>query len=96
MATRVKTLYSSLFRNITGKAEEVVYLETPVVKELIDHLSRLYGQKFRELVIDPQTGEFSLTGGVYVSVGGRRVGMNDKLSDGDEIAFLMAMAGGRR
>ena len=94
MATRVKTLYTSLFRNITGKAEEAIYLETPVVKELIDYLSRLYGPKFRELVIDPQTGEFSLTRGVCIFVDGHRVGMSDRLSEGDEVAFLMAMAGG--
>lgn len=94
MATRVKTLYSSLFRDTTGKAEEVIYLDTPVVKDLIDYLSRQYGPKFRELVIDPQTGEISLTRGVYIAVGGRRVGMSDRLSEGDEIAFLMALAGG--
>lgn len=94
MATRVKTLYASTFRDITGKVEETVPLERPVVKELVDYLTRVYGKKFRDLVIDPATGDITVQGGIFIAVGGHRVKMTDTISEGDTVAFLMGMAGG--
>lgn len=94
MALRVKTLYASMFRDITGKTEETIQLERPIVKELLDYLTKVYGKKFKDLVIDPKTGDVTVEGGIFIAIGGHRVKMSDTISEGDTVAFLMGMAGG--
>jgi molybdopterin converting factor small subunit len=91
MAVTVKVKYTSIFREITRRAEEIIRMENPVARELIAFLCRVYGRRFRELVIDPQSGEICLTGGVFISRNGYRLNMSDPIADGDEITFLLAI-----
>lgn len=91
MAITVKVKYTSIFREITRRGEELILLEKPEVRELVEYLTQAYGKKFQQLLIDQKTGDISLTDGVFVSRGGYRVKMADTLGQGDEIVFLVAI-----
>ncbi len=59
---------------------------------LMDKLSQEYGDKFREAVLDDE--RIDVRAGVSVLNNGRRVELKTPLQEGDELAFLISIAGG--
>lgn len=88
----VKTLYEAVFSNIAGNIGESIGLSKPTLGGLLETLTRKYGKKFGDWVLDPQTGDF--VNGVCVLINGRRSPLDAALTDGDEVSFIMALAGG--
>lgn len=89
---RVFVFYDGVFSRLTGREQEWVELGTPAFSHLMETLCQRYGEGFREAVLDPLYGE--LRSGVSVLSNGRRVNLDSPLNDGDEVAFLVAIAGG--
>jgi len=89
---KVKACYHAFFSQIAGRDEEVVFLEQPTLGALVESLLESYGAEFAAALLDANTGDLSL--GVSLLVNGSRVPFDAELRDGDEVYFLMAMAGG--
>ena len=89
---KVRTSYLAMFSEVTGRDSDIVVLDQPTLGRLVETVGNKYGPKFREALFDPDTDEFMP--GVAVLVNGRRLPLDAKLNDGDEVAFLVAYAGG--
>ncbi len=89
---KVSVFYDGVFSRLTGREREWVELSVPDFSHLVDTLSQEYGEQFREAVLDPQNG--GVRSGVSVLSNGRRVDSGSPLKDSDEVAFLVAIAGG--
>ena len=88
----VTAVYGSGFSQITGLQRETVRLDGDTLGDLIEILQERHGGEFREALVDPHTG--NILPGMTVLVGGRRLDPSAKIANGDEVAFVMAIAGG--
>jgi len=89
----IRVRYLGAFADAVPSKEETCELGVPIVSALIDHLIERNGEKFRRLMIDPSTG--ALRSGTTLLVNGHRPEMKQALSDGDEVALLTPLAGGK-
>jgi MoaD family protein len=89
---QIKASYFGLFQDMTQRRQDILQFERPVLGNLLRELEARYGRRFTESVVDPQTND--LQSGVMVLVNGRRLDFSAPLQDGDEVAFMIAMAGG--
>lgn len=90
---KIRVRYLGAFADVARSKEETCVPAVPSVSGLIDYLLERNGEKFRALMIDPTTG--TLRGGTTLLVNGHRRGLEHRLSDGDEVALLTPVAGGR-
>ncbi len=85
-------MFTSL-RALTGLRE--IQLEAENVQEVIDILSKKFGEKFKKMVLEP---DGSLKSYFHVLVNGRHVrlqqGLQTKLSAGDIVAIFPPIGGG--
>ena len=88
----IKLIYDSLFFDVTRRHEEVVTVETATVDNLIELLSRRYGQAFKDTIIDPYT--HSPKPQVTILVNGHHQAWDAPIPDSAEVAFLVPIAGG--
>lgn len=89
---KVKVYYHASFSDITGREEEIIQTECLTLEEMLDNLRVRYGKEFEELLFDQKTGNISP--GVVVFVNSLLTPRHTPLKDGDEVAFLMPLAGG--
>ena len=89
---QVKATYFGLFQELTQRKQDVWQFDRPVLADLLRELEGRYGRRFIEAAVDPRTND--LRAGVMVLVNGRRIDFGAPLQDGDEVAFMIAMAGG--
>ncbi len=89
---RVRALYLAVFAEVTQRREEVIALEQATMGHLIEALGNRYGEKFKETLFDPGTGD--IVPGVAVLVNGCPLPWAAELQEGDEVAFLVSYAGG--
>jgi molybdopterin converting factor small subunit len=89
---KVSVFYDGVFAGLTGREKEWVELEVSDFSHLVDKLSKDYGDRFREAVLD--TERMEVRAGVSVLNNGRRVELKTLLQEGDEVAFLISIAGG--
>ena len=90
----VHTQFLSHFKEVAGTEEAVFELEQPLVAELATRICDRFGARMRAVLIDPDNGELNERGTMFVDEKGRRISMEDSLSDGDVITFMMGIAGG--
>ena len=88
----VRTVYDALFSDIAGCNSDVIAVSKPTVAGLIQAADKKYGKKFGEALLDPDTAQ--LIPAVSVLANGRRLAIDDKLRDGDEVAFFPPVTGG--
>jgi MoaD family protein len=89
---KVRIRFFGSFRSITGKEEESVELAEATLEGLVQAMDRSYGQRFIQTLRDPQK---QLSPGMMALVNGQQFpGWQTPLSDGDEVTFLSAIAGG--
>jgi len=93
----VKVLFFGGLRGITGTHELNLELEErSTVGEALETLIHRFGGDFRERVIDPVTGGPRRF--ILITVNEKDIRhlqrLETKLGDGDQIAFLPAVAGG--
>jgi molybdopterin converting factor small subunit len=89
---KVTAIYVSGFSHITPLRRETVSLDGDTLADLIEALQERHGRKFRDAIVEPHTG--GILPGMAVLVSGRRLDPTAKLSNGDEVVFVMAIAGG--
>ena len=89
----LKTWYHGPFFDIVGREQEDnIFAERPTLSLLFEALVARYGDGFKEMLFGSETGEISR--GILVLVNNRLFPLDTKLKDGDEVAFMMALAGG--
>ncbi len=89
---KIAIVYTSPFSEITHTESETVTLQGASLASLVGLLAEKHGPRFKQTLIDSDTGE--LLSGNVILLNGQRSGLKARLKDGDEVAFLMAMAGG--
>lgn len=93
---RVKVKTFSVIRDVLGAETVEVDVKGPeTVGGLFDELVRKYGQRFKEKLWDPNTGEIApflikLNGDMIRST----TDMDRKIKDGDELALIFPIGGG--
>ncbi len=90
----VHALYQGRFREIASRAGEDFALERPRVRELAEKLVAKYGPAMAALLLDEGGRELNARGTLYLDSRSRRVHLDDELSDGETIAFMVGVAGG--
>ncbi len=86
--------YHSHFKEIAGRPGDTFQLERPLVSELATLLTKKYGERMSNLLLDPTGKKLNANGTMYMGSGGRRIDIDDILEDGETIAFLVGIAGG--
>ena len=86
--------YQARFREITQVASESFSLDEPLMSALATTIVGKYGPLMDSLLIDRNTNELNTSGTLFLNSKGRRMYMEDKLSDGETVAFMVGIAGG--
>lgn len=89
---RIAIVYTTPFSEMAHTEGETLTLQTATLGDLVEVLGKRLGPKFKEALIDPSTQE--VRSGMIILLHGRQSELSTKLKNGDEVAFLMAMAGG--
>ncbi len=91
---RVTVKFFATVRDITG--QKSIETEAETVRDLLARLSKMFGQRFTEAVVDRETG--GLKRFYSCMVNGKRIellqGVDTKLSDNDAIALFPPVGGG--
>lgn len=89
---RIAIAYTPPFSEIAHTEREMVTLPDATLADLVGVLAERHGPKFKEALVDSDTGD--VLHGMVILLNGQRSELRTRLEDGDEVAFLMAMAGG--
>lgn len=89
----IKAVYHAVFEELAGRRGEQITLEQSSFGALIEQLDLRYGRSFVDTLLDRRTGYFRA--GVIALANGHQVEPSTALAHGDEVVFLVAMAGGR-
>lgn len=89
---KVKVRYLGAFAEAAPAKEATCEFADATLDSLLDHLVKKNGEKFRNLMIDPDTG--SIRGGMTILVNGNRIDLRHPLADNDEVVLLTPVAGG--
>jgi MoaD family protein len=93
---RIKVSHYVLIDEHSGVKTEYIEVPKATVGDLIDQLAKKYGAKFRNLILNPKTGELQY--GIIVSLNDQDVrkmkGLMTTLSDGDRVSLLPPISGG--
>jgi len=81
-----------VFEQLAGRPGERIALEPPSFDALIEALDLRYGRSFCDTLLDRRTGYFKA--GAIALANGRQLEPSTTFADGDEVFFLVAMAGG--
>ncbi len=90
----VKVRYFGPISFTLGQKEEEFIIDSPKIElvELINRLIKKYGHDFKELIIE-EDGQLKANITVYIN--NQRVnGIKDKVCQGDEVYFFIALTGG--
>jgi MoaD family protein len=95
MKIHVEFLGFPMVSDVIGKKNMELDIPGNTVKDLIDELIRLYGNKVREAFYD-EKGRFDVT--LQVSLNGKifipAVKQHTPLNEGDTLIFMLLLAGG--
>jgi len=91
---KVRVRYFGRLVDITGKKEEIVEVEGKTVKELIETLRRIYGDRIVKAIIDKNTQ--SLREDVIILVDQKPIGDNleSQLLENSKVSILPFVSGG--
>ncbi len=87
-----KVRYFGKFRSVTEKLEETINFSGRTVKDLLDKLCKIYGERFQKIVINDN----KLPPDVIILVNGKSIGDNLRLvlKDGDTVSIMPFVSGG--
>ncbi|MCL5957958.1 MAG: MoaD/ThiS family protein [Chloroflexi bacterium] len=100
---KVTVKYFNPFREITGKKDELVHIEEPIVAGLVSQLIKNYGARFQKTILSCEakksgytitSREVEVADSIGILVGGRFATEDTPLQEGDEVAFLLKAVGG--
>jgi len=90
---KIRIRYLGAFSDAVRSREETCKLAGSSLSALIDYMLERNGDKFRSLLLDPETG--SLRSGITLLVNGHRRRLQHELSNEDEVTLLTPVAGGK-
>jgi molybdopterin converting factor small subunit len=88
----IKVRFEGPIKDVARSDSAEIKLEGTDMGQLIDALSVRFGSRFKEFLIDEETGEYKE--GILILSEGRRVDLDTPLQDGQELVFIPAIAGG--
>jgi len=91
---RVRIKYYGSFKDITNLSEEIFELKGTEhnLKSLVAMVSKKYGSKFADIIINPRTNEYRE--GIVILFNELKGDLDQKIKDGDVISFLPMVTGG--
>ncbi len=89
---RVRAIYNGILSEIVGCDSETIESDLLTLGTLIDGLEKRHGDRIKELKIRSASEED--VPWLLILVNGQRVDLSTKLEDGDEVDFVMPLAGG--
>jgi len=93
---KVKVVHFVFLRAITNVRNEELEVETATVGCVIKELAKKYGRRFKDLILNPATGQLQY--GIIVALNNRDVrsleGLDTKVNEGDVISLLPPIPGG--
>ena len=91
----IEVLFFSELKELTGKDREVIHLENPTLKELLNSLLNTY--PLLEPILCEKKNR-NLRPNINVAINDKFIQKKDKkfisIKDGDRIAFLLPLSGG--
>lgn len=98
MSISVKVKLFATFREI-AEGQRTVVVKLPrgaTIKDLIEELSRLFGQEIKDIILDPETGNLKSFNNILVNGHNIRLlqELRTKLDNGDAVAFFPPVGGG--
>lgn len=93
---KVTVKFFTTLREIAGKGEEEIEFKSKItVQELLNHLSKKYGQQFQDYIYDEKGKKRSY---LQFLINGRSItilqGLETKLKEGDKVAIIPPVGGG--
>lgn len=88
----IRVYYDGQFAEVTDCHREHVLIEEGGVHALLQKLVAKYGKGFSDMALDSQKRD--IAPGISILSDGRRLGLEDRLSEGAEVVFLVSFAGG--
>lgn len=88
----IKVRFEGPIKDVARSEGEDIKLEGTNVGQLIGALADRFGSRFKEFLIDEETGGYKE--GILILSGGRRMDLETELEDGQELVFIPAIAGG--
>ena len=90
----VSVLFKSHFKELAGTSEDSFELEKGNMKELASKICEKYGKKMQAMLMDPENCGLNDRGTMFVNSRGLRVSIEDRLDNGEQLTFLVGIAGG--
>ena len=90
----VQVCFKSHFKELAGTSEDSFELEKGNMKELASKICGKYGKKMQAMLMDPENQSLNDRGTMFVNSKGLRVSIEDRLDDGEQVTFLVGIAGG--
>ncbi len=91
---QVRVCFKSHFKELAGTSEDCFQLEKGNMGELATKICSRYGEKMQALLMDPENHGLNERGTMFVNSRGLRVSIEDELEDGEQVTFLVGIAGG--
>jgi len=91
---KVRVCFKSHFKELAGTAEDCFELEKGDMAELASQICSRYGKNMQALLMDPENHGLNERGTMFVNSRGIRVSIEDELKDGEQVTFLVGIAGG--
>ena len=88
----VKVRFEGPVKDVSRTGGGDIELKGENVGQLIEVLASKYGPRFKEFLIDDETGEYKE--GILILSEGKRMDRESVLRDGQELVFIPAIAGG--
>ena len=98
MSIAVKVKLFATFRDVTG-GQRVVNIRLPTkatIKDLVEELSRLFGQEIKDMMLDRQTSDLKPFNNILVNGHNIRLlqKLRTRLKNGDDVALFPLVGGG--
>jgi len=86
--------YQSRFREITRIEKETFEIAEPTMAALAAAITGKYGPAMTALLMDEESKSLNSRGTLYLNSKGQRMYIEDSLSDGETVFFMVGIAGG--
>ena len=86
--------YQSRFREITRIEKESFEIPEPTMAALAAAITGKYGPAMTALLMDEESKSLNSRGTLYLNSKGQRMYIEDSLTDGETVFFMVGIAGG--
>jgi hypothetical protein len=90
----IQAQYQSRFREITRLEKESFAIAEPTMAALAAAITGKYGPAMTALLMDEESKSLNSRGTLYLNSKGQRMYIEDSLTDGETVFFMVGIAGG--